>query len=84
MIDHTQPGCGVKLVHAPFFEKGSGENVTCQNLLDKSLGTTRERLECSPNRMQQFYDTDLRKMLFFDGNAWRDFNGTEADGGNRK
>ena len=79
VIDHTQPGCGVKLVHAPFFEKGSGENVDCRNMLDKAFGTSQERLGCSQNRMQRFYDTDLRKMLFFDGSVWRDSNGAEVD-----
>lgn len=80
VVDHTQPGCGVKLVHMPFFEKGSGENVVCLNMLDKVSGTTKERLGYCPNPMQQFYDTDLRKMLFFDGSVWRDFNGVDVKG----
>ena len=79
VIDWTTPGCGVNLVNDPFFEKGHGDNVVCRNLQCKPAGTSNERRAITrPNRLQQFFDTDLGKMLVFDGASWRDGNGMEV------
>lgn len=79
VMDHTTEGCGVNFVHAPFFEKGEGLNVTCRNLTDELKGTSETRRRYLPNPMQQYYDTDLGKMLFFDGVVWRDFMGNAVN-----
>lgn len=79
VIDWTTPGGGVNLTTDPFFEKGHGDNVVCRNLQVKPAGTSDERRAIGrPNRLQPFYDTDLGKMLIYDGACWRDCGGTEV------
>ena len=75
VIDWTPPDGSVNLSNDPFFEPGHGANVLCRNLQCKTIGTSGERRQIRPNRMQQFFDTDLNRMLFFDGSGWRDYEG---------
>ena len=56
------------------FEKGYGKRFKCISSKLKKWGDTSERP--SPiNPMQEYYDTSLNKMIFSDGENWRDYNG---------
>ena len=76
VIDWTRPGGGVNLTEGRFFEPGHGGNLLCRNLQSKPRGTTADRLKLQPNDNQQFFDTDLGKLLFFDGKDWRATDGS--------
>ena len=64
----------------PFWDSGSGHGFVSRNQAHELSGTTLERESYSDagaaNFMQTFYDTDLNKMVFYDGTDWRDMNGT--------
>jgi len=62
-------------VDVQFWEEGSGHNFTTVNSTHKLGGTSAERESYIPMYMQQYFDTDLGKMLIFDGKKWVDMNG---------
>lgn len=62
-------------VDVQFWEEGSGQNFKTVNSTHKLGGTSAERESYTPMYMQQYYDTDLGKMLIFDGKKWVDMNG---------
>lgn len=64
------------LKHAKFWEKGSGVNFITRNMTHRLGGTTELRNTYYPNYMQEYYDTDLKKKLIYDGINWVDLNGT--------
>lgn len=64
------------LKHAKFWEKGSGVNFVTRNMTHRLGGTTELRNTYYPNYMQEYYDTDLKKKLIYDGINWVDLNGT--------
>ena len=76
VVDKTPPKGGVNLTEGRFFEPGHGGNILCRNLQSKLKGTTADRLRLQPNDNQQFFDTDIGKMLFFDGKVWRTCDGS--------
>ena len=60
----------------PFWETdGSGVNMISENQAHKLRGTTSERLTYAPNYNQQYFDTDLNKLLIYNGHDWTDCNG---------
>ena len=79
VADWTTDGGGVNLTEGRFFELGHGGNLLCRNLQSKLKGTTADRLKLQPNDNQQFFDTDLNKLLFFDGREWRTCDGTPCN-----
>lgn len=64
------------LKYAKFWEKGSGVNFVTRNMTHRLGGTTELRNTYYPNYMQEYYDTDLKKKLIYDGINWVDLNGT--------
>jgi hypothetical protein len=42
-------------------------------------GTTAERLSYIPTYIQTYYDTDLGKLVIYNGEAWVDANGKRVD-----
>ena len=65
----------------PFWDSGSGHGFVSRNQAQELAGTTTERTSYAgaENYMQMYYDTDLAKMVFFDGSLWRDMSGTAVD-----
>lgn len=63
------------LRHAKFWENGSGLNFITRNMTHRLGGTTELRRTYLPNYMQEYYDTDLKKKLIYDGTNWVDLNG---------
>ena len=66
---------GKNNVDLKFWEDGHGKNVSTKNMAHAQSGTTSERLTYTPNYMQQYYDTDLNKLLIYDGTSWIDVLG---------
>lgn len=66
-------------IDVPFWESGYGQNSRTVNLAHKSAGTTSERLTYAANPHQQYYDTSLNKMLFYENNKWVDAMGIDVD-----
>ena len=64
-------------VDVPFWEKGSGQRFFTRNSAHALAGTSKERLSYLPMYMQQFFDTDLNKLLIYNGDRWVDTNGNE-------
>ena len=64
-------------VDVPFWEKGSGRRFLTRNSAHALAGTSKERLSYLPMYMQQFFDTDLNKLLIYNGEKWVDTNGNE-------
>lgn len=58
-----------------FWKPGHGHSFKTVNTAHSLGGTTAERRTYIPQYMQQYYDTDLSKMLIYDGNNWVDYNG---------
>lgn len=63
---------------APFWEKGSGRRFFTRNSAHSLSGTSEERGSYLPMYMQQYYDTDLEKLLIFNGETWVDAMGGVA------
>lgn len=64
------------IVNFQFWASGCGQNFKTVNSTHKLGGTTAERNTYTPMYMQQYFDTDLNKMLIYNGSSWVDFNGT--------
>ena len=62
-----------------FWENGSGLYMETVNLNHKLAGTTAERKKYAPNLWQKFFDTDLNKLVIYNGTKWVDVNGIEVD-----
>lgn len=56
--------------NAKFWADGMGHNFVTRNMTHKQGGGTAERLSYEPNYMQTYYDTDLQKMMLYDGTDW--------------
>ena len=59
-----------------FWKDGSGQRFRTTNMAHRPGGPTSERSLYIPQYMQTYFDTDLNKMLVYDGTQWRDMNGT--------
>lgn len=71
----TYGGNSKNAVDTNFWATGSGMNVRTKNMAHDQSGTTAERKKYSPTYMQTYYDTDLNKLLIYDGSNWRDMAG---------
>lgn len=60
-----------------FWEDGSGINILTRNLAHKSSGTTAQR-PSTPNLNQQYFDTDLNKMIVYINGSWVDMMGVSV------
>jgi len=65
-------------VSVPFWAEGSGHRFITRNSAHAPAGTMEERLGYTPMYMQQFYDTDLEKLLIYNGEDWVDTSGRKA------
>ena len=67
----------------PFWTKGHGIGFKSRNQAHFLAGTSAERQSYSNNNaanyMQTYFDTTLNKMVVFDGEIWKDFNGNAVD-----
>lgn len=64
-------------VDVEFWDKDSGKRFFTRNSAHSLSGTTRERKEYTPMYMQQYFDTDLNKLLIYDGEKWIDTDGND-------
>lgn len=65
-------------VDYPFWEDdGSGKNFISRNVAHNQVGTTDER-PVYPNHNQQYFDTDLNKMIYYINGLWKDAMGTSV------
>ena len=62
-----------------FWEKGSGHRFKTRNSAHAMAGTTAERLTYIPTFVQTYYDTDLGKLVIYNGEDWVDANGNKVD-----
>ena len=62
-----------------FWERGSGHRFKTRNSAHAMAGTTAERLSYIPTYIQTYYDTDLGKLVIYNGEAWVDANGKRVD-----
>ena len=62
-------------VNTKFWAAGSGANVKTVNKAHKFIGTSSERAGYSAQQGQQYYDTDINKMVYYIGSSWVDANG---------
>lgn len=76
---HPSDGTNGAYVNAKFWEDGSGHNFKTVNLTHAQGGTSSLRKTYAPNYMQQYYDTDLNKLLIYDGISWKDLLGNDVD-----
>lgn len=53
-----------------FWKKGSGLNFKTINSSHAQGGSSSERKSYLPTYMQQYYDTDLKQLLIYDGENW--------------
>lgn len=76
---NAKPLSKENVVDLQFWEKGSGHRFKTRNSAHAVAGTTAERLTYVPTYVQTYYDTDLCKMLVYNGEAWVDMNGNKVD-----
>ena len=72
---HPSDGTYGGRVGSQFWEDGSGHNFKTINLTHAQGGTSSLRKTYAPNYMEQYYDTDLNKLLIYDGVSWKDLLG---------
>lgn len=75
---NTTTGTRYNRVDIKFWKDGSGKYFKTTNDAHAESGTTEERLGYWAQPNQQYYDTDLNKMLICtdsEAQEWRDFNG---------
>lgn len=81
-IDYTiSNGTTINYVDKPFWADGHGKNFRTTNLAQQQMGTTALRETFAPNYCQQYFDTDLNKMVYCiepSTKKWVDVNGTEV------
>lgn len=63
-------------VGTPFWASDSGKNMRSVNKAHQLSGTTSERNSYAANENQQYFDTDLNKMLYYINSTWVDGSGT--------
>ena len=69
-------------VAIPFWADGHGKNFRTLNTAQKQMGTTNLRKTFAPNYMQQYFDTDLNKVVYCkepSTKTWIDANGNPVD-----
>lgn len=66
-------------VDVQFWEKGSGHRFKTRNSAHAMGGTTAERRTYTPTYVQTYFDTDLNKLVVFNGEEWVDTNGCKVD-----
>ena len=69
-------------VTIPFWAEGHGKNFRTLNTAQKQMGTTDLRKTFAANYMQQYFDTDLNKVVYCkepSTKTWIDANGNNAD-----
>ena len=74
-IEYTAGGVGRNSVTFKFWQDGYGHNFDTVNQTHAKGGTSSLRRSYVANYMQQYYDTDVRKLLTYDGENWVDDNG---------
>lgn len=62
------------VVNIKYWETGHGYNVKTVNGAHAFRGSTLLRNSYTPQLCQTYYDTDLNKLLIYDGVNWRDMN----------
>lgn len=73
MLEHAK---GLKnSVDTPFFMNNGGKNFVVRNIAHALKGSTAERQSYGANNGQQYFDTDLNKMLIYLGSNWVDMLG---------
>lgn len=55
-----------------FWAEGNGHGIVSKNDAQSQGGTSSERLIYGANYMQKYYDTDLNKLLIYNGDEWID------------
>ena len=74
MLQHNK---GIRnSIDTSLFENGKGVNFKVKNNAHKLFGNTSLRNSYGANNMQEYFDTDLGKMLWYFNNSWHDANGT--------
>ena len=76
---NTNPLSKGNAVDILFWEKGSGHRFKTRNSAHAMAGTTAERLTYTPTFVQTYFDTDLNKLVIFNGEDWVDANGNKVD-----
>lgn len=76
---NAKPLSKENVVDLQFWEKGSGHRFRTRNSAHAVAGTTAERLTYVPTYVQTYFDTDLGKLVIFNGECWVDANGTKVD-----
>ncbi len=66
-------------VDIQYWEKGSGHRFKTRNSAHALGGSTAERLTYVPTYVQTYFDTDLGRLLVYNGEAWVDMNGNIVD-----
>lgn len=69
-------------VTIPFWAEGHGKNFRTLNTAQKQMGTTDLRKTFAANYMQQYFDTDLNKVVYCkepSTKTWIDANGNNVD-----
>ena len=62
-----------------FWADNNGYGVVSKNDAQLEGGTSAERKKYGANYMQKYFDTDLNKIVFYNGVKWVDTNGVEVD-----
>lgn len=76
---NTKPLSKENVVDVQFWEKGSGIRFRTRNSAHAVAGTSAERRSYVPTYVQTYFDTDLGRMVVFNGEAWVDMNGIKVD-----
>lgn len=76
---NSKPLSKENVVDVLFWEKGSGHRFKTRNSAHAVAGTTAERLSYVPTYVQTYYDTDLGRMVVYNGEEWVDMNGIKVD-----
>ena len=69
-------------VYIPFWADGHGKNFKSVNTSQPQIGTSAMRKTFAPNYMQQYFDTDLNKVVYCkepSTKTWIDANGNNVD-----
>ena len=78
-IQPSYGGNSKNSLNIPFWEEGNGSNVRTTNMAHNQVVTTSERKTYAANVLQQAWDTDLNKLVIYDGKKWIDMSGNAVD-----
>ena len=78
-IQPSYGGNSKNSLNIPFWEEGNGSNVRTTNMAHNQVVTTSERKTYAANVLQQAWDTDLNKLVIYDGKKWIDMLGNAVD-----